>query len=330
MFRFCINGNFIILLFCQKLGMITRFVIHKLMDTAINGYCGLMTHTALTLTNHASKNNPIGVFDSGVGGLSIYRHLKAVLPNERFIYYADTKNLPYGDKSGEQIIRLTRQAVDWLINQHCKLIVVACNSASAYALNALRNEYSVPIVGLVPALKPACIITKSKKIAVLATQATLSGDLFKDVIAQHATANGIQVLTHFEPKLVPWVEEGMPINHEVADLLIKKMRAWADLQVDTLVLGCTHYPFFREFLQADIDTHGLNLTLIDSGLAIAERVKSLLNHNDQLSHRHATPPLWLHSSGFLDNPNDKTILISQRLIDLPIEFIDTHAQILQS
>lgn len=323
--NFCIKDNFIVLHFFQKLGMIARFII-----STTNRYCGLMAHTALTSTNHASKNNPIGVFDSGVGGLSIYRHLKAVLPNERFIYYADTKNLPYGNKSGEHIIDLTRQAVDWLMQQHCKLIVVACNSASAYALNVLRGEYAVPIVGLVPAIKPACALTTTKKIAVLATQATLSGNLFQDVIAQHATANGIHVFTHFEPKLVPWVEDGMPINHEVADLLIKKMYAWADLQVDTLVLGCTHYPFFRDFLQADIVTNRLNLTLIDSGLAIAERVKSLLNHNDQLSHRHATPPLWLHSSGFLDNPNDKTILISQRLIDLPIEFIDTHAQILQS
>lgn len=269
--------------------------------------------------NDADK--PIGIFDSGVGGLSVYRHLKNLLPYEHFLYYADTKNLPYGNKSGQQIIDLTCQAIDWLVRHHCKLIVIACNSASAYTLDLLRQKHTLPIVGLVPAIKPACAITKSKNIAVLATQATLLGNSFGNIVAQYATPHNINVFTHFEPQLVAWVEEGMPINHQVADLLIEKIHLWIQMQVDTLVLGCTHYPFFRDFLQADIDANQLNLTMIDSGFAIAERVKFLLLSNNQLSSRNHQPPLCLYSSEFNHNPNDKTIAISQRLIDLPIDFM---------
>lgn len=222
-------------------------------------------------------NATIGVFDSGVGGLSVYRHLRQVLPNERFIYYADTMNVPYGNKSGDEILLLTLQAVARLCKRGCKLIVIACNSASAHALDAIRARCSVPIVGLVPAVKPACLLTKSKKIAVLATQATLMGKLLQDVIAQSATPNGIRVEKHFEPRLVPWVESGMPINSQVADLLIAQTHAWAAMGVDVVVLGCTHYPFFKHFLQQEIDNTGLAMTLVDSGLAIAHRVKSLLD-----------------------------------------------------
>lgn len=133
------------------------------------------------------ENAPIGVFDSGVGGLSVYRHLKAILPNERFIYYADTANVPYGNKSADEILLLTLQAVARLCKRGCKLIVIACNSASANALPTIRKRCSVPIVGLVPAVKPACAKTQTNKIAVLATRATLSGHLLNDVIDEVAT-----------------------------------------------------------------------------------------------------------------------------------------------
>lgn len=243
-------------------------------------------------------NAPIGVFDSGVGGLSVYRHLKQALPNERFIYYADTANVPYGNKSGDEILLLTLQAVARLCKRGCKLIVIACNSASAHALTAIRERCNVPIVGLVPAVKPACQLTKTGHIAVLATRATLEGQLLNDVIAQVATPQGIQVHKHFEPALVPWVESGMPISSPVARLLIDKTHQWASAGVDVMVLGCTHYPFFRQFLESHIESMALPMMLIDSGVAIAQRVKQLLTVfciGSQHSHQN-TVPLQLYAT----------------------------------
>ncbi|MDO4896968.1 MAG: glutamate racemase [Moraxella sp.] len=219
---------------------------------------------------------PIGVFDSGVGGLSVYLHLKDALPNEHFIYYADTANVPYGGKSGDEILLLTLQAVARLCKRGCKLIVIACNSASAHALHAVRKRCAVPIVGLVPAVKPACIITKTHQIAVLATRATLDGHLLNDVIDDVATPQGVVVHKHFEPALVPWVESGMPTDGQVATWLTAQTKQWADDGIDVVVLGCTHYPFFRKFLQDYIDKQQLNITLMDSGRAIAQRVSYLL------------------------------------------------------
>lgn len=262
-------------------------------------------------------NAPIGIFDSGVGGLSVYLHLKDLLPNERFIYYADTANVPYGDKSANEINDLTTKAVEWLMTQGAKLIVIACNSASAYALDVLREKYpKLPIVGLVPAIKPACTLTQTKKIAVLATKATLMGNLLQSVIAQYATPNAISVHKHFEPRLVPWVESGMPIDHDVANLLIEQMYAWIHDGIDTLVLGCTHYPFFRQFLQNEIDKYTLPITLIDSGVAIAKRVAFLLKEHTLSTTTPNPQPLYLYSTDH--NHTAQTLVIAERLIQQTI------------
>ena len=130
------------------------------------------------------RDAPIGLFDSGVGGLSIYKHLAEQLPAERYVYYADTLHVPYGNRDSDDIQALTLTAVEWLYQQGCKLIVIACNSASAYALDAARQQYpQLPIVGLVPALKPAVLTSQSGHVAVLATKATLNGTLLNQVIA---------------------------------------------------------------------------------------------------------------------------------------------------
>ena len=253
---------------------------------------------------------PIGVFDSGVGGLSVYLHLKAALPNERFIYYADTANLPYGNKSGDEILLLTLQAVAWLCQRGCKLVVIACNSASAHALHTLRKRCNVPIVGLVPAVKPACALTKSRQIAVLATKATLDGHLINQVISDVATPQGITVHKHFKKDLVPWVESGMVAESHVAQQLIARTQIWAQMGVDVIVLGCTHYPFFRQFLQDFIDEQKLDIQIIDSGVAIAERVKSLLEMFGIASCTTSHAPLQFYASGRDDN----TQAIIHRLI----------------
>ena len=224
---------------------------------------------------------PIGLFDSGVGGLSIYQHLAAQLPAEQYIYYADTLHVPYGSRDSAEIEALTLMAVEWLYQQGCKLIVIACNSASAYALTMARIAYPhIPIVGLVPALKPAVLASHTGHVAVLATKATLNGVLLNQVISEVAEPQQTTVTKYFDPDLVPWVEAGMPETSETAARLRQQVREFADSGVDYLVLGCTHYPFFKAFLRQEIQRQQLTMQIVDSGQAIAARVRHLLiEHN---------------------------------------------------
>ncbi|WP_296238602.1 glutamate racemase [Psychrobacter sp. UBA5136] len=240
-----------------------------------------------SVINNALKKDrsaPIGLFDSGVGGLSVYLHLAQQLPHERYVYYADTLHVPYGNRDSEDIKALTLAAVEWLYQQGCKLIVIACNSASAYALETARRCYpQLPIVGLVPALKPAVLASKSRHVAVLATKATLNGTLLNDVITSVASPNATKVTKYFDPNLVPWVESGMPKDSKTAQDLRAQLQIFAQDGVDQLVLGCTHYPFFKAFLQQEIAQQQLSIQIVDSGQAIAERVKQLLLANQLLA-----------------------------------------------
>lgn len=251
----------------------------------------------------ATKDCPIGIFDSGVGGLSVYAHLRQLMPYERFLYYADSKNLPYGNKTPTQILQLTINAVDWLIKRGAKLVVIACNSASAHALAELRLRYTIPIVGLVPALKPAVIASKSGRIAVLATAATLGGQPLARIIEQHA--HHATIYTHFEPSLVPWVELGMPTDHPAEQTLLELLRRFWHLDIDSLVLGCTHYPFFAPL----VSKHSPTLGLFDSGRAVALRVASVLDELGLASCATHQTPLQFFASDKTSHP------IARRLVD---------------
>ena len=166
-------------------------------------------------------------------GLSVYLHLAQQLPSERYIYYADTLNVPYGNRESEDIETLTLSAVAWLYQQGCKLIVIACNSASAYALEMARRYYpQLPIVGLVPALKPAVLASNSGHVAVLATKATLNGTLLSNVIDNFARPSNVEVVKYFDPQLVPWVEAGMPEQDETAQRLRLQLAVFSDVGVD--------------------------------------------------------------------------------------------------
>jgi glutamate racemase len=275
-------------------------------------------HAGNTVVSDKNRSAPIGVFDSGVGGLSVYLHLAQQLPTERYVYYADTLNVPYGNRDSEDIEALTLKAVEWLHKQGCKLIVIACNSASAYALDTARRCYPhIPIVGLVPALKPAVLASKSGHVAVLATKATLNGTLLNDVIVNFAKPNNTVVTKYFDPQLVPWVEAGMSEQDETAERLRQQIRVFADEGVDQLVLGCTHYPFFKTFLLDEIAQQQLSIQVIDSGQAIAERVRQLLIANnlsaslmsekrENLSQKTSNkntitrPPLTFHATKYSD------------------------------
>lgn len=243
---------------------------------------------ALTQMNepmpHADPNAPIGIFDSGIGGLSVALEIARYLPNERLLYYADTANVPYGPRDDENIRELTANAVEWLYRQGCKVAVVACNTASAFSLDHLRDHYGnkFPIIGLVPALKPAVLQTKSKSVAVLATPATFRGKLIKDVMKNFAEPLGVNVCTVTCLDLVPLVEAGQqnsPKSHKILQELLDPI---VNHRVDFLVLGCTHYPFLKDAIQ---HVYGNKLSLVDSGFAVARQTARILIKNDLVANQ---------------------------------------------
>ncbi len=237
-----------------------------------------------TLVNpmpHASRDAPIGIFDSGIGGLSVAQEIARHLPNEQILYYADTAHVPYGPRSDQNIRELTAQAIEWLYRQGCKAAVVACNTASAFSLDYLRKHYgeSFPIIGLVPALKPAVLQSKTKVVAVLATPATFRGNLIKDVIERFAMPTGVKVLPITCLELVPLVEQGLQMSQQCLNTLKKILQPVVEQGADHLVLGCTHYPFLKPAIQA---IFGQQLTLVDSGQAVARQTARILIKNELL------------------------------------------------
>jgi len=230
---------------------------------------------------NATADAPIGIFDSGVGGLSVALEIARHLPNERFVYYADTAHVPYGPRDDQEIRALTARAIEWLYRQGCKVAVVACNTASAFSLDYLRDYYgeNFPIIGLVPALKPAVLNTQSKTVAVLATPATFRGQLIKDVISRFAEPAQVKVLPVTSLDLVPFVEAGEQMSAACLQTLKEILQPVVDQGADYLVLGCTHYPFLKSSIQY---IFGQKLTLIDSGFAVARQTARILIKNGLL------------------------------------------------
>ncbi|MBA4286331.1 MAG: glutamate racemase [Xanthomonadaceae bacterium] len=214
---------------------------------------------------------PIGVFDSGLGGLSVLREIAAKRPDLSTIYVADSGYCPYGAKSADQIIARAEAITEFLLGQGAQLIVVACNTATIAAVEYLRAHYSVPFVGMEPAVKPAVAATRSGVIGVLATGAALAGDKLHRLIDRHR--GEVRVITQPCPGLVEQVEHGDLDGPETRRLLAEYALPLVAAGADVLVLGCTHYPFLRATL-ADIVRTGV--TLLDTGEAVARRVDSLL------------------------------------------------------
>lgn len=221
---------------------------------------------------------PIGVFDSGVGGTSIWKEIHQLMPNESTIYLADSKNAPYGEKSEEEILRLSIKNTEFLLENDCKLIVVACNTATTNAINYLRENYKVPFIGIEPAIKPAALQSKTKKVGVLATKGTLSSSLFSNTSKLYAS--GIKVYEQEGAGLVALVESGMHDSKETERLLHQFISPMLEQGIDCLVLGCTHYPYLIPSLQKILPKH---ITIIDSGLAVAQQTKSVLEKNTLLN-----------------------------------------------
>ena len=229
----------------------------------------------------AQASAPIGIFDSGIGGLSVAIEIAEYLPNESIVYYADTAHVPYGPRDDQNIRELTAAAIEWLYRQGCKVAVVACNTASAFSLDYLRDHYGedFPIIGLVPALKPAVLNSQTKTVAVLATPATFRGQLIKDVMQRFAIPAQVRVLKVTNLDLVPFVERGAQMSEACLSSLQQSLQPVVDQGADYLVLGCTHYPFLKPAIES---IFGQKLTLIDSGIAVARQTSRILIKNELL------------------------------------------------
>lgn len=218
-------------------------------------------------------NRPIGVYDSGFGGLSVWRELCRLLPNESIVYLGDGKNCPYGGRSREEITRFATESVERLVSEGVKMVVVGCNTATTASIATLRDIWrDMPIVGLEPAVKPACLTTQTKRIAVLATEHSLKSDMFLSTTARYA--EGVEVLKVVGEKFVDIVEAGNEESVEAHDAVRKVVEPLLDSGIDKIVLGCTHYPFLRSHIEDIVAGRGIDI--VDSGEAVARRVEWLL------------------------------------------------------
>lgn len=216
------------------------------------------------------NNKPIGIFDSGIGGTSIWAAIHHLLPNEKTIYLADSKNAPYGQKSKAEIIALSIKNVEFLLKMDCKLIVVACNTATTNAIQELRAKYAVPIIGIEPAIKPAATNSKTQTIGILATQGTLNSELFHKTTEKYHNTKIIEQVGH---GLVQLIENGNINSPEMTQLLHSYLTPMIEANIDYLVLGCSHYPYLIPKIKEILPAH---IQIIDSGEAVAKQTRNVL------------------------------------------------------
>lgn len=213
----------------------------------------------------------IGILDSGVGGLSVLREIHHLLPDADIHYLGDSAWCPYGNKAPEVILDRVVTITDYLLGKGVEIIVIACNSATIHAVGALRATYPIPIVGMEPAVKPAAALTRSGVIGVLATEASIAGEKFHQLVTQHA--NGVRVITRPCPRFVELVEAGILSGPEAESAVREAIDPLVESGADVFVLGCTHYPFLRAVVEkmTPAESH-----VVDTGPAVAKRVASLL------------------------------------------------------
>lgn len=242
------------------------------------------------------KNQPIGIFDSGIGGLSVLRHIRFQLPNENLRYFADSGFAPYGDKSEEAVIERVMGIADYLLGYHCKALVVACNTATAAAIHLLREKYAhIPIVGIEPGLKPAATITKSRIVGVLATERTLRSSKFQNLQQKVSSQSGVQFIMQSCPGLADQVEKNELDSPYTADLLYQYIQPLIKQQADTIVLGCTHYPFLQNLIEKIlIQEKASHIQIIDTGIAVTKQLIRLLDQH-QLRQAQITADSGVHA-----------------------------------
>lgn len=245
--------------------------------------------------NPSSTHSPIGVFDSGVGGLSVLRALRAELPGQPLIYIADQAHVPYGPRPLEEVRAFSEGITRFLIDQGARLVVVACNAASAAALSSLRSTFpAIPFVGMEPAVKPAAENSASRVVAVLATPATFQGALYASVVERFA--NGVTLLQDTCPGLVAEIENGGLKSRHTRRILAQTLEPMLAQGADTVVLGCTHYPFVIPLIE---QIAGPGVRVIDPAPAVARQARRMLeNSSEPLRPAPSTPPReWFYTTG---------------------------------
>lgn len=224
------------------------------------------------------NNNPIGIFDSGVGGLSVAYSIRRLLPSEKLLYYADSKHAPYGEKTQAFILERSRYITEFLLARGAKAIVVACNTATVSTIQQLRDEFDVPIIGVEPGVKPATLLTKTGKVAVLATQYTADSDYLKELVARHA--NGCEFFLQGCPGFVEQIENELIETPETESLVRKYVEPLLAQGVDTFVMGCTHYAFLVPIIRR---VAGEAVQIVETQDAVAEQVGHRLGESGLLS-----------------------------------------------
>ena len=214
--------------------------------------------------------SPIGFFDSGIGGISVWKEVVKLLPRENTIYLADSKNSPYGSKTISEIQDISFKNTKWLIEKGCKLIVVACNTATTNSINLLREKFEIPFVGIEPGIKPAIKESKNGKIGVLATRGTLSSELFEKT---SQSIFGIDIIEKEGDGIVEIIESGKFENNELESLLRKYLNPMIDYGIDQLVLGCTHYFIVKDLIKKIV---GNKISITNYNVAVAAQVKRIL------------------------------------------------------
>lgn len=238
---------------------------------------------------------PIGVFDSGLGGLSVVRQLRSELPRESILYAADSRYCPYGERPLPEICERSLFMTRFLVDQGAKVIIVACNTASAAAIEMLRERFAIPIIAMEPAVKPAVALTRSGKIAVLATPSTASSQRLRTLIARYGA--GYDIRSIGVPGLADCVEAGIVDGPRVRKLLDERIREQIADGVDVVVLGCTHYPFALDVIR---ELTGSDVRIVDSGNAVARRGRDILMQAGLLGGIGSKPRLTVHTTGELE------------------------------
>ncbi len=242
-----------------------------------------------------SSSNPIGLFDSGLGGISIWQAIHAMLPRESTLYLADSKHAPYGEKTKSEIISLAEKNTEYLLAKNCKLIIVACNTATTQAISHLRNTYSVPFIGIEPAIKPAALNTKTKKVGVLATKGTLASSLFHSTTNLHAA--GVEIFEREGTGLVERVESGEVEGPDMEAHLKELVQSMVDQGIDQLVLGCTHYPFLIPCLERILPK---TVHIVDCSPAVARQTAAILLQNGLENTSDNQPQHQFYTNGDID------------------------------
>ena len=255
---------------------------------------------------------PVGVFDSGVGGVSVLREIRRVLPADDLIYLADSAYTPYGDRPAAVIIERSIAMVTLLEREGVKAVVVACNTATGVAVEALRARFAMPIVAIEPAVKPAAARTRSGVVGVLATTQTLASERFSKLVETHAA--GVRVVTQAAPGLVEQVEAGELSTAPTRSLVERYVKPLLDNGADTIVLGCTHYPFLSALIQ---DVAGSAVTVIDPAVAVAKELRRRLEAGGLLA-----PDAHVGSERFwTTGPPEQSQAVIAQLWGTPIEVL---------